>query len=156
VTITNTTDFQIKLFLAWFDGEATAGFSVAARPRVSAITVPNLVDIIFERDDSLQLTNVVALMVVVLNKTQLSIENHPYYFNSFTTYFNHPTLPGTVRLSDMLPNFDIPSFYRNLQSGNFDGNCLIGISSVIIAGDDMAYHKRSYFFDAVMLPIGNI
>jgi hypothetical protein len=52
--------------------------------------------------------------------------------------------------------FGISSLFNNSPSGGFDGNCVIGIMWLVVAGRTNSYYNRSVMFDVHTSPFSSV
>lgn len=93
------------------------------------------------------------VVVLIHVNNQLYAGGTPYYFN--TLNFVSDTTPVNL-LTQASTNFNINESFSNSTFGGFDGNCLMGLSMIGVAGNTSGIFGRSFAFNATTDPISDI
>lgn len=119
---------------------------------IGSIVAPNLVYVSVWRSSLDQRITGLGYTIILLKEPSLKLTNIPYFVGGFQTYANWNSL-GVNLLQSKPTNFGLQNIHLNLLSGTFDGNCIIGFSKMVIAGNSSAYYDRRVFFNATTFPI---
>lgn len=146
------------VYLTFFHAESQADAEIAVNLKWFFTCNPTrYINVTTFRDDPVnQIILKAGVVGVVIDLSdQLFAEGTPYYSSTFNFTANS-TLQTSYLLTQAPLNFNINVAFTNSTFGGFDGNCLMGLSMLGVAGNTSAVFGRSFAFNATTDPISNV
>jgi hypothetical protein len=108
----------------------------------------NSIQLAASRDSGSQLVYRIQYVLVVIDKTQRD--------NYKIIQYVKPIVASDAGLLTAPTSFNINLTFSNSASGGFDGNCLVGIHILAVAGDLTGFYSRSVMFDIHTQPFSSV
>jgi hypothetical protein len=141
-------DYQVVALLNSFNAEATAGVPVKVTIESTGLYTNNTAQFAVRRSESNHIVYRVQFVIILINHAERK-NNH-----AIAGYYSF-SADNATRLAAPT-QFGIDSLFSNSVSGGFDGNCVIGIMWLTIAGNTTGYYNRSAMFDVHTSPFSSV